>query len=73
MTSAQRRALEAVKAGKCERRYTATGNTMHGAHAATLWACLRNGWIRDGKLDVHFRCRLELTLAGEAELAKASA
>lgn len=71
MTGAQRRTLEAVKAGKCERKYTATGNTMHGAHPGTLWACERNKWICDGKLVGRY-CRLELTPAGEAELARAS-
>lgn len=39
MTGAQRRTLEAVKAGKCERKYTERGNTMHGAHAATSGKC----------------------------------
>lgn len=68
MTRAQRRALEAVKAGKCERKYTEVGNSMHGAHAATLWICERNKWIRDGKLIGRY-CRLELTPAGEEQLA----
>lgn len=72
MTGSQRRTLEAVKAGKCERKYTERGNTMHGAHAATLRTLENYRWIRDGKLVGRY-CRLELTPAGEAELAKVSA
>lgn len=69
MTKAQLRTLELVKAGKCHRVYSETGNTMHGAHAATLWKFERDTWIRDGKMVGSRWCWLELTPRGEKELA----
>lgn len=67
MTSAQRRTLEAVKAGRCSRQYTEKSNTVHGAHAATLWMFLRVKWIDDGKMTGRW-CPLELTRRGEEQL-----
>ena len=48
MTRAKIRALRAVRAGGCERRYGARGNTMHGAAPVLLHKLAAEGLIRDG-------------------------
>lgn len=68
MTKAQIAVLKAVRDGKCYRTYTASGNTMSGAHPATLHRLSAAHYIEDGK-DGVTRFRLILTKKGEEALA----
>jgi hypothetical protein len=68
ITQARKRALVAVRDGKCERRYSAIGNTLHGPEgvsANTLWHLVRAGLIDDDTSDRGLtRVRLALTKKG---------
>lgn len=74
LTPAQRRALEAVRAGKAFRIYTRNCNRMHcdGVGSAVLWKLNYLKLIRDGRTDepgaMQIRCPLELTDAGRKAL-----
>lgn len=71
MTPAQKRALEAVRDGKCFRRYTASGNTLHGPKgvgSAALWALARARLIYDRRGDPASETLLMLTDNGRLAL-----
>ena len=77
ITAAQRRALEAVRDGKCFRRYYGDGNSYHGpdgVSAVTLWRLERQSWIRDGdsrRSGFDIVCAVALTDEGRMALRRA--
>lgn len=67
LSPAARRTLEAVRGGKCFRRYTSVGNTLHGPAGASskmLWHLSRGKMIEDHPTDSGSHCRQILTKAG---------
>jgi len=75
LTKGQIGALQAVAAGVCERRYSASGNTMHGSHARTLHSLAGQGLIEDERTpgpirSIAPRFKLVLTDAGRSALAQ---
>ena len=77
ITAAQRRALQAVRDGKCFRKFDAKGNSLHGPKgigAAALWHIDARGWIRDRKdrrVGLTIEVVLALTDAGDRVLRQA--
>lgn len=71
LTKGERRALEAVAAGKVERLYRNDGNVFkppQGVSVRSLWFLDRKGLIRDGESDggiLQARIKMMLTPAGE--------
>lgn len=80
VTAAEKRALEAVAAGRVSRIYRGDGNVLKGPPAvasATLWRLDRKGWLQDGRGGGQGPFRIEvpvdLSREGEAALAEARA
>lgn len=74
ITAARKRALEAVRDGKCFRKYTRTGNTLHGPKgvaASTLWYLANEKMIEDDPRSSGNYPRVTLTKAGKAALSAA--
>ena len=74
ITPAQCRALEAVRDGKCFRRYTATGNSVKGPEGiggAALWNLEKFHLIREDGHSAGTKCLFELTDAGRMALRQA--
>lgn len=71
LTDAERRGLEAVRAGECSRTYTRDGNTLSCrggiVSPGTLWRLDRAGLIADEKASIRFQRHYKqiLTPAGE--------
>lgn len=69
LTEAQRRGLEAVRAGKAYRVYTSKGNTVEckDVAAAVLYRLEAMKLIREGKGTGRFSTRLAFELTAEGE------
>lgn len=76
ITRAQHLALNSVRNGRCFRRYTASGNTLHskdGCAAAVLWRLEYMKLIREGKSLTDTLAAIDLTDDGRVALRQAEA
>lgn len=76
ITRAEHLALNSVRNGRCYRRYTSRGNTLHskdGCAAAVLWRLEYLKLIREGKHLTDTVSAMDLTDSGILALRQAEA